>query len=104
MTQEEFESFITDVLDELPPGVLAALESFPIIAEDHLTEEIRKELGLPNGVSALGSCMRSGLGGQTLIYLFKQEIEAHPKQDKRKVIRDTLMHELEHSLGLPVKH
>lgn len=114
MNKEEFERMVANEVDSLSPEVIQKLENVVFVTEDDVAESDRALhglrpqevlLGLYSGISRIRRGQGYGIGPTlpdkiTLYRLPIIEEAAREKVPVRKVIKDTLMHEIAHHLGM----
>ncbi len=111
LTDEQFESLVVDVLDELPAVILEMLDNVDVVIEAWPTNDQLEEAGLGDGGTLYG--LYEGIpltardGGYFLvppdkITIFKRPIEqscASPEEIAEQV-RITVIHEVAHHFGI----
>jgi len=111
LSRAEFEKLVTQAVDSLPENFLERLENAEVVVEDEPTEEDLDLAGIEPGGTLLGlyhgvpQSQRGPLYGNLLpdrIVIYRRPIEAmaRDRQQIRKEIRITLMHEIGHHFGL----
>jgi predicted Zn-dependent protease with MMP-like domain len=102
MTEDRFQEIVAQVLDDLPPWVLERLDNVEVLIEDDPPHDQPGLLGLYEGIP-LTSRM-SGYSGvlPDRITLFRSTLlaAAGGEPDLRRVIRDTVVHEVAHFFGI----
>jgi predicted Zn-dependent protease with MMP-like domain len=108
-TDEEIQKMVEEILDELPLDVKEAVKDVLIHIEDLPTSELRKGTRLPRTMLGLyvGTPIsrQHSIGGFSFppqIFLFRKNIERFggSRHDLRFALRETLLHEIGHHLGL----
>ena len=111
LSRAEFEKLVTQAVDSLPENFLERLENAEVVVEDEPTEEDLDLAGIEPGGTLLGlyhgvpQSQRGHWYGNFLpdrIVIYRRPIEAmaRDRQQIRKEIRITLMHEIGHHFGL----
>jgi len=114
MTREEFEKLIEEEFEKaIPPKFRPHIKNVAFLVEDEPSQELRKKEGLRAGETLLGFYhgipypMRGdwyGMGATMpdSITLFQKPIEdeAAHRGDLRRVIRETIWHEVAHLFGM----
>lgn len=124
--RERFDALLEDVLESLPPALLALLDEKPLIVEDAPNPALRREMGVDeeDGHDLLGLHTGAGLTQRSvtddpelgMIHLFRAGIIEHAggweewidedgqpyggDEAIREEIRITLLHEIGHHFGL----
>jgi predicted Zn-dependent protease with MMP-like domain len=110
MERERFEALVEEAVDSLPRKFKDHLENIAVMVED--TPPRRRSsaarstlLGLYHGVPLPYRGPYYGNVPPDVIIIFKQPIEAMCSSDEeiRKVVRDTVIHEIGHALGMSEK-
>lgn len=114
MTREEFEQLVTEEFERaIPVKFRPKIKNVAFLVEDEPSEEVRKRenlshrdtlLGYYHGIplSARGDWYGMGSTLPDMITLYQKPIEDEAGQDVgrvRKVIRDTIWHEVAHHFG-----
>ena len=115
MTAEKFEQLVKEGIEAIPEKFLKQLKNVDIVIEDKPTDyqlgklKARREqglmiLGLYEGIPQTNRCCY----GQALpdkITIFKKSIEriAHSEQEIRKIVKNTVWHEIAHHFGMSEK-
>ncbi|HDZ27520.1 hypothetical protein LCGC14_1257930 [marine sediment metagenome] len=92
VTCEQVELWIQEAIDHLPIGHRVLFSSGLLLFE---VLDIRVH-GSPGLMKVAQVVYR---GRSKLIEFYIEGIRGHQKKDKRKIIKDTLFHEVEHCLG-----
>jgi predicted Zn-dependent protease with MMP-like domain len=113
MDREGFEKVAQEVFDSLPPPFLGAIDNVHIVVEDRPSRETGARVGYRPGTLLLG--LYEGIpltkrGSSYGMYgvvpdkitLYRENIRAVAPADEemRRVIRDTLIHEIGHYFGM----
>jgi predicted Zn-dependent protease with MMP-like domain len=105
--REEFDRYLEEIIDELPPDVRALLEEISLVVDDEPSLEDAGESDICGFHSGIPLSSRSILDGDhpepELIRLFRGPIfrlAGEKKGELRNQIRITLLHELGHHFGL----
>lgn len=117
MTRQEFENFVREGFNAIPDKFRNRLKNIAILVEDEPSLEIRKKQGLRKNETLFG--LYTGIPlpmrgefygvGPTMpdtITIFQRPIEeeAHGDSDLiKKLVSDTVWHEVAHYLGLSEK-
>jgi predicted Zn-dependent protease with MMP-like domain/Flp pilus assembly protein TadD len=108
LTQEEFEAVAEEALEELPEQIQKLLENVPIVAADYPSIEMVAEgndpriLGFFSGVPYPEKSSVGGTPHLDCVFLYKDNIEriSRNRDEVRREIRTTLLHETGHFFGL----
>jgi predicted Zn-dependent protease with MMP-like domain len=107
----EFEKLVEQAIDSLPPRFLRHLENIEVVVEDDPTDDELRSADMEPGDVLFGlyqgvpQTKRNTWYGNVLpdrIIIYQRPIEAgaRDRQEIRKEIRITLMHEIGHYFGL----
>ncbi len=110
MTDEEFEEIVREGIKNIPKKFLEKLENVDVVIEDEPTLYQLKELKIKGNSLIFGlyegvpQTQRSNYG-QVLpdkITIFKKSIEkvACSEEEIKKIVRDTVWHEIAHHFGI----
>lgn len=109
MEREEFEKLVAEAIDEIPDEFLARLKNVAIVVEDEPNDEQLRKLKLRSDLTLLGLYEGVPLtqrNSYTMalpdkISIFKNSIElvAHTPEDIKKLVQDTVRHEIAHHFG-----
>ena len=107
ISDETFEDWVFDAIDELPEAFRAQLGSVAIVVEPWPTPDQLASTGAPGLYGIYQGIPRSRLGADGIavpsrITVFRGTIEAHfhtPEAIRAKVV-DTVHHEIAHHLGI----
>lgn len=109
MQREEFEKLVAEALDEIPEEFLARLKNVAVVVEDEPSEEQLKKLKMRSDLTLLGlyegvPLTRRGQYSMNLpdkISIFKNSIEqvARTAEEIKKIVQDTVRHEIAHHFG-----
>lgn len=109
MQREEFEKLLAEAIDEIPDDFLARLKNVAIVVEDEPSAEQMAKLKLRQDVTLLGlyegvPLTRRGEYSMALpdkISIFKNPIElvAQSPAEIKKLVQDTVRHEIAHHFG-----
>mgnify|MGYP001590646911 FL=1 len=111
LSRAEFEKLVTQAVESLPPRFLERLENVEVMVESAPTREDLEDAGIEPGRTLFGlyqgvpQTQRGTWYGSVLpdrIVIYQRPIEtvAQNRQEIRKEIRITLMHEIGHHFGL----
>lgn len=113
MEMERFEAIAEEEFEQLPDVFHERLENVVIVVEDYPSPETTHKMGLGPGSMLLGLYEGVPLHKRGTWYgsypvtpdritLFKSNIEMRARSEKeiRKVIRDTIIHEIAHHFGM----
>jgi len=113
LNQEQFSALVEEALDSLPEKILAKLHNVAVVAEDFPSREIKKSMKLKSDWDLLGlfegfaQARRLNFGPvlPDKITIFRQPIlkSAASLDDCRRLIADTVRHEIAHHFGLDEK-
>jgi predicted Zn-dependent protease with MMP-like domain len=106
MTHDEFEKIAEQAIKEIPPEIQSQIDNVEIVIEDWPSEEQTQGndkfslLGLYEGIPKTERENYSSIPDR--IILFREPIlyAASFEKDAEKIIKDTVLHELGHHLGL----
>jgi len=111
MEREKFEALVEEAVAGLPKKFRKHLENIAIMVEDspprRRSSAARSTLlGLYHGVPLQHRGPYYGNVPPDVIIIFKQPIEAMCSSDEeiRELVRETVIHEIGHALGLSEKH
>jgi predicted Zn-dependent protease with MMP-like domain len=98
--RRRFEALVAEALDSLPPAFAAAMSNVEIVVED--TSEEPGLLGLYQGIPL--TSRDSGYAGvlPDRITIYRRAVEklATGEEDLRRIVRETVEHELAHHFGI----
>lgn len=111
LSRAEFEKLVAQAVESLPPRFLERLENVEVMVESAPTREDLEDAGIEPGRTLFGlyqgvpQTQRGTWYGSVLpdrIVIYQRPIEAvaQNRQEIRKEIRITLMHEIGHHFGL----
>ena len=114
LTQKQFENIVDDAVAEVPKKFLDKLNNLAIVVEDFPHPEQLKKLGIKNQKEGTRPYLLLGLyqgvpqtkrwGGSFFpdkITIFRRPIEylANSKTDVKRIVQDTVKHEIAHHFG-----
>ena len=105
------EELLEEVLQNLAGELGAKLDNVEISVEDWPSEEVLRELGVPAGGTLLGLYrgvpqtersvfQMSSFPDRIILYQGPLELEASDPKKLRKVVRQTILHEIAHHFGI----
>jgi predicted Zn-dependent protease with MMP-like domain len=101
-TSDRFQQLVAEALDELPAWVLNRLDNVEVLVEDDPPPDQPNLLGLYEGIPLTNR--NSGYFGvlPDRITLFRSTIEASARDEQalKRVIGDTVVHEVAHFFGI----
>ncbi len=100
MSEESFESLVTEVLDELPDEMVDGLDNVVFLVEDeHPDEDL---LGLYEGVAITdrGQYGFGELPDRIMVYRLPHLDASETLEELRADVRTTLVHEIAHFFGI----
>lgn len=110
LTRCAFERMVAQALDELPDEILAALDNLEVVVEDEPTAAQRAEVGLRTGTlfglyQGIPRTERTSAYGMVMpdtITIFQGPIARHARTavDVRRMVRETVIHEVAHHFGI----
>mgnify|MGYP001563395217 FL=1 len=111
LNRKEFEKFVREGIKAIPEKFLRKLENVVIIIEDKPSPDQRKKLdirrgwtlfGLYEGVSQLerGANYTFVLPDKITIFQKPIEEEARDEEDLKKIVENTVWHEIAHHFGM----
>lgn len=115
MRRKDFESLVTQVLDELPPDFAQRLDNLDVVVESAPDRRELEEMDLPCGEVVFGIYRGLPLTEREStpwsfqlpdeIVIFQRPIEQHARtrREIREEVRKTVLHEIAHHFGLPDK-
>lgn len=113
MDNEEFEKLVQEGIELIPKEFLERIQNVAIVIEDNPSREQARKLKLRNNTVLFG--LYEGIPktkranyGQVLpdkITIFKQQIEsfARSENDIKRIVKDTVWHEIGHYFGMDEK-
>lgn len=100
VSPEEFEGYVADALDALPPGLVAQFSNVAVVVEDENTED-PDLLGLYQGVPLVERDQYYGvLPDKISVYRIPLCLMAEDVDDLIDEIAVTVVHEFGHHMGL----
>lgn len=109
MRYEEFEKLVAEAIDGVPAEFLAQLKNVAIVVENEPNDEQLKKLKLRNDMTLLGlyeGMPQTKRGAYSMalpdkISIFKNSIEsvAQTSEEIKKLVQDTVRHEIAHHFG-----
>ncbi len=109
MEREAFEKLVAEAIDEVPEEFLARLKNVAIVVEEEPNKEQLKKLKMRRDLTLLGLYEGVPLtkrGEYTMalpdkISIFKKSIEliARTPEEIKKLVQDTVRHEIAHHFG-----
>ncbi len=111
LRQDEFEKILKERLEQIPEKFRRMLDNVALVIEEEPTREQRKTAGLRRDETLFGlyegiprTKRTSGYSGvlPDKITIFRRPIleEAKTPEDVKKIVRDTVWHEIAHHFGL----
>lgn len=103
MTDGAFEQMVAEALDSLPPWVSERLENVEVLVEDEPPQDEPDLLGVYEGVPLTERGLDYTGVLPDRVTLFRSTIEAEAGDDGeelKRVIRDTVTHEMAHFFGI----
>jgi len=111
LSREEFEKFVVEGVDSIPEKFLKKLDNVDIVIEPEPTPEQREKLKIRSGWTLFGlyegvpQAKRGASYSSVLpdkITIFQRPIEAvaQNSQDIKKIVADTVWHEIAHHFGM----
>ena len=111
LSRKEFERIVKEGIMAIPEKFLRKLDNVAIVIEDEPTPKQRKKLnihsnwtllGLYEGVPQTKRGMSYGAALPDKITIFQKPIEeeARDKEDLKKIIKNTVWHEIAHHFGM----
>ncbi len=96
----EFEDYVADALDELPPDLVAGFSNIVVVVEDE-NEEEPNLLGLYEGIALTERDFYSGaLPDRIAVYRIPLCLLAEDLDDLIEEIKVTVVHEFAHHIGI----
>lgn len=97
LTEEDFRELVEESIKDIPERILKNMENVEICIEDELQDDI---LGLYEGVPKNKRCSYCFILPDK-ITIFKKPIErrAKNKEDARRIVKNTVWHEIAHHFG-----
>ncbi|MDD3295605.1 MAG: metallopeptidase family protein [Geobacteraceae bacterium] len=113
MTREKFEKLVKEGIRKIPQEFLDEIDNVGIVIEDDPTPEQKKKLDLKEGYFLFGlyeGIPRTERWGYAdvipdKITIFKKQIEEAAGSDEeiRKIVKETVWHEIAHHFGMDEK-
>jgi predicted Zn-dependent protease with MMP-like domain len=114
MKQEDFEMLVAEALENLPENIQKKMENVAIIVQENPTAEQLKQTGVRQGSLLLGlyegipqTAWGRGFGGNLpdKITIFQSPIEqfAFNPEEIKKLVKNTVIHEIAHHFGFDEK-
>ncbi len=110
ISREEFARLVAEAFERIPENVRERLENVALIAEDEVSDEQRRDLGMAPGEQLLGLFEGFARGDEVSatsylppkISIFRKPLaeDAESMEELEGEIADTLWHEVAHYLGL----
>jgi len=111
LSREEFEQLVVEVLDRLPPDIAGYLDNVEVIVAWAPTpDQVRRAglapghtlLGLYEGIPLTKRGVSYGLVLPDKITIFQGPLQqvAYDREDLRRLVRRTVLHELAHHFGI----
>lgn len=101
MTPERFDELVAEALDLLPGWVKRRLDNVAVVVEDRPPPDDPRLLGLYEGIPLTARDNYFGVLPDR-IRLFRSTIEreAEDEEDVRRVVEETVIHEVAHFFGI----
>jgi predicted Zn-dependent protease with MMP-like domain len=102
MSRDQVQELAAQALDELPTWVLERLDNVEVLVEDDPPPDRRDLLGLYEGIplTKRGAGYFGVLPDRITLFRGTIEAAASDEQGLRKIIRDTVIHEVAHFFGI----
>jgi predicted Zn-dependent protease with MMP-like domain len=103
MRDRAFEAMVAEAMDSLPHWVSERLENVEVLVEDEPPEDEPDLLGIYEGVPLTERGLDYTGVLPDRVILFRSTIEAEAggdEEDLKRVIRDTVTHEMAHFFGI----
>lgn len=102
MRPERFEELVDEALERLPGWVKERLDNVVVVVEDEPPPDDRNLLGLYEGIplTARGQDYFGVMPDRIRLFRAPIEAEAEDEEDVRRVVEDTVIHEVAHFFGI----
>lgn len=111
LKREEFEKIVAEGINAIPEKFLRKLDNVAIVIEDEPTPAQKKKLNIQQGWTLFGLYEGVPHGERGTSYtgvipdkitIFKKPIESEAidEKDIKKIVRDTVWHEIAHHFGM----
>ena len=102
--RSEFEALVDTVIEELPDWVVEKIDNLIVVVEEHPSPELGDVLGVYEGVSLAEREDYFGtMPDQIVVFRQPHLAMGLPDEELRDEIRKTVLHEVDHHLGIDDK-
>jgi predicted Zn-dependent protease with MMP-like domain len=101
-SRKRFERLVAEAIDSLPAWVLERLENVDVVIEEEPPDDDPDLLGLYEGIPLTERGMDYAGVLPDRIVLFRRtiEAEAEDEEDLKRIVADTVVHEVAHFFGI----
>ena len=101
-SRRRFERLVAEAMDELPAWVLERLENVDVVVEEEPPDDDPDLLGIYEGIPLTERGMDYAGVLPDRIVLFRRtiEAEAEDEEDLKRIVADTVIHEVAHFFGI----
>jgi predicted Zn-dependent protease with MMP-like domain len=101
-SRKRFERLVAEAIDSLPAWVLERLENVDVVIEEEPPDDDPDLLGLYEGIPLTERGMDYAGVLPDRIVLFRRtiEAEAEDEEDLKRIVADTVVHEIAHFFGI----
>jgi predicted Zn-dependent protease with MMP-like domain len=101
-SRRRFERLVAEAIDSLPAWVLERLENVDVVIEEEPPDDDPDLLGLYEGIPLTERGMDYAGVLPDRIVLFRRTIEAEAEDDEdlKRIVADTVVHEVAHFFGI----
>jgi predicted Zn-dependent protease with MMP-like domain len=101
-SRKRFEQLVAEAIDSLPAWVLERLENVDVVIEEEPPDDDPDLLGLYEGIPLTERGMDYAGVLPDRIVLFRRtiEAEAEDEEDLKRIVADTVVHEIAHFFGI----
>ncbi|HXF37574.1 MAG TPA: metallopeptidase family protein [Actinomycetota bacterium] len=101
-SRRRFERLVAEAIDDLPAWVLERLENVDVVVEEEPPDDDPDLLGIYEGIPLTERGMDYAGVLPDRIVLFRRtiEAEAEDEEDLKRIVADTVVHEVAHFFGI----
>jgi predicted Zn-dependent protease with MMP-like domain len=101
-SRKRFERLVAEAIDSLPAWILERLENVDVVIEEEPPDDDPDLLGLYEGIPLTERGMDYAGVLPDRIVLFRRtiEAEAEDEEDLKRIVADTVVHEVAHFFGI----
>lgn len=102
MTRDRFDELVAEALDRLPRWVKQRLDNVAVVVEERPPPDDPQLLGVYEGIplTARGQDYYGVLPDRIRLFRATIEREAEDEEDVRRVVEETVIHEVAHFFGI----